>query len=336
MPRAEVSMLQPDDLLSASEACRALQITPPVLRAWVKSGKLKPFKTIEEGMFLFLRRDLPGPGATPSAATEPEPAPAAQEPPAEPTAFYLERQVGRILIMSKDEPTIKQVGEMKKENHAVTVLKRAADLPDALKSEPPDLIIVDIDCGPETGWKLFASVLAQIKRCPNPRLPVFIVSGVHTSPDDAAKAMRLGAWDMIRKPFASSVLAARIHRVLSRNLWEQLESAASADVVASTDGCVILDAGLKTLRTLNPVLKTPAAIVRLTAKETHLLLLFLKRPGRLFPKRLLMETVWGYSSDIHSRTLDAHIRNLRLKLGPYRDRIETLYGLGYRFRDVRA
>ena len=48
-----------------------------------------------------------------------------------------------------------------------------------------------------------------------------------------------------------------------------------------------------------------------------------------------METVWGYTSDIHSRTLDAHIRNVRLKLGPYRDRIETLYGLGYRFRDVR-
>ena len=325
--------LQADDILSTPEACRALRITPPVLQSWIKSGRLKPFKTLEGGAFLFLRRDLPArDAAAPAPDGEQETDPS---PPAETGAFYLERQVGRILLLSKDEPTVKQVGEMKKENHAVSVLRRPADLAGALKNEPPDLLIVDVDCGPEPGWKLFTGVLAQIKRSSNPRLPVFMLSGLHTSPDDAARAMKLGAWDMIRKPFASSVLAARIHRVLSRNLWEQLESAASADVVTSADGCIILDAGLKTLRTLNPGSKVPAAIVRLTAKETHLLVLFLKRPGRLFPKRLLMETVWGYTSDIHSRTLDAHIRNVRLKLGPYRDRIETLYGLGYRFRDVR-
>jgi DNA-binding response OmpR family regulator len=79
------------------------------------------------------------------------------------------------------------------------------------------------------------------------------------------------------------------------------------------------------------VLRYRGQEIRLTRKEFELFRSLLERPGRVLTRERLLERVWGYESDVETRSIDAHIRRLRLKLGPARNHIETVVGLGYRF-----
>ena len=77
--------------------------------------------------------------------------------------------------------------------------------------------------------------------------------------------------------------------------------------------------------------------VTLTRKEYDLLALLVQHAGEIIPRHALLMQVWGYSSDIRTRTLDVHIRRLRKKLGDYADQyIETIFGIGYRFQPFHA
>jgi len=71
--------------------------------------------------------------------------------------------------------------------------------------------------------------------------------------------------------------------------------------------------------------------VRLTQKEFELFRYMVERPGRVLTRERLLERVWGWEKDIDARSIDAHIRRLRLKLGEARHHVETVVGLGYRF-----
>jgi DNA-binding response OmpR family regulator len=71
--------------------------------------------------------------------------------------------------------------------------------------------------------------------------------------------------------------------------------------------------------------------IRLTHKEFELFRYLVERAGRVLTRERLLERVWGYESDVETRSIDAHIRRLRLKLGSARRHVETVVGLGYRF-----
>jgi two-component system alkaline phosphatase synthesis response regulator PhoP len=75
----------------------------------------------------------------------------------------------------------------------------------------------------------------------------------------------------------------------------------------------------------------------LTRKEFELLSLLVQNAGEIIPRDALLLRIWGYSSQIRTRTLDVHIRRLRKKLGTYSEQyIETIFGIGYRFQPFRA
>ena len=75
----------------------------------------------------------------------------------------------------------------------------------------------------------------------------------------------------------------------------------------------------------------------LTRKEYDLLALLVQHAGEIIPREALLMQVWGYGSEIRTRTLDVHIRRLRKKLGGYADQyIETIFGIGYRFQPFHA
>ncbi len=83
-------------------------------------------------------------------------------------------------------------------------------------------------------------------------------------------------------------------------------------------------------------LRVDSRPVRLTRKEYELLALLVQNAGEIIPRDVLLMRVWGYSTEVRTRTLDVHIRRLRKKLGPYGDRyIETVFGVGYRFQPYR-
>lgn len=74
----------------------------------------------------------------------------------------------------------------------------------------------------------------------------------------------------------------------------------------------------------------------LTRKEYELLSLLVQNAGEIIPREALLWKIWGYSSQIRTRTLDVHIRRLRKKLGGYSEQyIETIFGIGYRFQPFR-
>ncbi len=76
--------------------------------------------------------------------------------------------------------------------------------------------------------------------------------------------------------------------------------------------------------------------MQLTRKEYELLALLVHNAGEIVPRQDLLMTVWGYSAQIRTRTLDVHVRRLRKKLGTYADRyVETIFGIGYRFQPYR-
>lgn len=80
-----------------------------------------------------------------------------------------------------------------------------------------------------------------------------------------------------------------------------------------------------------------AAPIVLTRKEYELLSLLVRHAGQIIPREALLMRVWGYSSEIRTRTLDVHIRRLRKKLGAYAEQyIETIFGIGYRFQPYDA
>src|SRR5437667_5289681 len=75
----------------------------------------------------------------------------------------------------------------------------------------------------------------------------------------------------------------------------------------------------------------------LTRKEYELLALLVQHAGEIIPREALLMEIWGYGSEIRTRTLDVHIRRLRKKLGRYAEQyIETIFGIGYRFQPYRA
>ena len=75
----------------------------------------------------------------------------------------------------------------------------------------------------------------------------------------------------------------------------------------------------------------------LTRKEYELLALLVQHAGEIIPREALLMEIWGYGSEIRTRTLDVHVRRLRKKLGGYADQyIETIFGIGYRFQPFHA
>jgi DNA-binding response OmpR family regulator len=75
----------------------------------------------------------------------------------------------------------------------------------------------------------------------------------------------------------------------------------------------------------------------LTRKEYDLLALLVQHAGEIIPRDALLFRVWGYGSEIRTRTLDVHVRRVRKKMGSYADQyIETIFGIGYRFQPFRT
>jgi two-component system phosphate regulon response regulator PhoB len=71
--------------------------------------------------------------------------------------------------------------------------------------------------------------------------------------------------------------------------------------------------------------------IRLTHKEFELFRYMVERPGRVLTRERLLDRIWGSESEVDARSIDAHMRRLRLKLGPARRHVETVVGIGYRF-----
>jgi DNA-binding response OmpR family regulator len=161
-------------------------------------------------------------------------------------------------------------------------------------------------------------VCRMIRRQPTTaHVPIIIVSA-RADEVDRVLGLEMGADDYVVKPFSLKELAARCRVALRR------AEGGSEAVQGYRDENFEIEFEAFSVR-------YRGSEIRLTPKEFELLRHMVERAGRVLTRERLLERVWGYESDVETRSIDAHIRRLRLKLGPARHHVETIVGIGYRF-----
>jgi DNA-binding response OmpR family regulator len=150
---------------------------------------------------------------------------------------------------------------------------------------------------------------------------------------DRVLGLEVGADDYLTKPFSIRELLARVRAILRRVELMRAEGIGRDDAPAPP----ALDAGPLRVDLGQHMASLDGQPVDLTPKEFDLLVLLMRHPGRAFSRDYLIEKVWGYDAAGSDRTVDTHVLRLRKKLGAVGDRIETVWGLGYRFKgEARA
>ena len=174
-----------------------------------------------------------------------------------------------------------------------------------------DLVLLDLNLPGMDGLEVCRMIRRQQTTA---HLPIIIVSA-RADEVDRVLGLEMGADDYVSKPFSPKELAARAKVALRRNSGSG-EAAGHENWEIEFDAYVVRYKGQE---------------IRLTHKEFELFRYMVERPGRVLTRERLLERVWGWEKDIDARSIDAHIRRLRLKLGEARNHVETVVGLGYRF-----
>lgn len=182
----------------------------------------------------------------------------------------------------------------------------------------PDLIVLDLMLPVIEGLE----VCRQLRSDPRTREIPLLMLTARSEEVDEIVGFRMGADDYVTKPFKLKPLIQRVKALLRR----RGHSATKDDVVASH--------GLEIDR-LRHRATADEADLHLTPTEFRLLWTLMRQPGRAFTRNELMDAALGEEAIVLDRTIDVHIRSLRQKLGPHAELIETVRGVGYRFRERR-
>ena len=181
----------------------------------------------------------------------------------------------------------------------------------AMDAQLPELLLLDIMLPEEDGLSILRKLRAA---APTRKLPVIILTAKNTEYDRVV-GLDGGADDFISKPFGMMELLARVRAVLRR-----------AEPSGDAGGVQI---GVLYICPPQHIVRVNGKNVQLTNKEFEILCLVENR-GIVLTRGTLMDKVWGFDCDRENRTLDVHIRTLRVKLGEAGSCIETVRGVGYK------
>jgi len=180
----------------------------------------------------------------------------------------------------------------------------------------PDLVLLDLALPGLDGTEVCRKLRQDEATV---ALPVIMLTA-RVEEADKLGGLEIGADDYITKPFSVKEVVARVRAVLRRSR------------APATEPEVLVGGGIELDRSRRTV-TVAGQQIDLTRKEFDLLADLMGRPGHVATREQLLERVWGYEHPGNTRTVDVHVRQLRKKLdSPAADRIETLVGVGYRFR----
>lgn len=190
----------------------------------------------------------------------------------------------------------------------------AGDFFKALQKEKPELVILDIMLPDMEGTE----VLRQLKKdISSKEIPVILASAKGTE-YDKVKGLDTGADDYLAKPFGMMEMVSRVRAVLRRTQKPKSN-------VLEHNG-IRIDHGKHEV-TVN------GKVIDLTLKEYEVLALLMSRPGIVFTRDQLLSKVWEEEYTTETRTVDVHIRTLRQKLQEEGAHIDTVRGVGYRYKE---
>jgi len=239
--------------------------------------------------------------------------------------------MAKITLVDDDENIVTSVSlALESHGHTVKAYYDGASGLAALESEPPDLAILDVKMPRMDGME----VLRRLRRSTD--LPVIIL----TSKDDEIDEIlgfNLGADDYIHKPFSQRLLIERVKAVLRRSGIDGEEAPPAGTAAAADAGARALKRGKLTLDPARHDCLWEGKPVKLTVTEFLLLQALAQRPGFVKSRDNLMDAAYDDQVYVDDRTIDSHIKRMRKKfreVDPEFDAIETLYGVGYRYRET--
>lgn len=188
-----------------------------------------------------------------------------------------------------------------------------------IDKERPDLLILDLMLPKMDGMSICRQLRSMVDY---QDLPIIMLTAKGEEIDKVL-GLELGADDYITKPFSPRELLARVHARLRRNKISESEG----ERLVFGELCIEPQRFLVTVQ---------GDKIETTPKEFELLKVLASNPGKVFSRDELLERIWGYEYCGDTRTVDVHIRHLRQKIEPDPSNpryIETLRGIGYRFKD---
>ena len=234
---------------------------------------------------------------------------------------------GRVLLVD-DEPDLRQLVVFNLKDagfEAEAVATGAAGIVAATKLRPA-VVILDLMLPDLPGTE----VCRRLREDPALSDVGILMLTARGDEYDRVLGFEVGADDYVVKPFSVRELVLRV-RALVRRTKERQAARASA---TTDDGRRLRWRGLEVDVGRHRV-HADGNELSLRPLEFKLLSMLLENPGRVFTRAQLLEEVWGTSGDLHTRTVDTHVRRLREKLGAYGEAVETVHGVGYRLRDEK-
>jgi two-component system phosphate regulon response regulator PhoB len=180
----------------------------------------------------------------------------------------------------------------------------------------PDLVVLDLMLPMIDGLE----ICRRLRADPVTRNVLVLMLTAKTEETDEVVGFSVGADDYVAKPFSVKVLLERIRALLRR----RDSSGVNGNVVVSQGVMVDRERHRATIE---------EKLIDLTPSEFGLLESLVRQPGRVFSRSELIDSALGGDSLVLERTIDVHIRSLRKKLGQHSALVETVRGIGYRFRD---
>jgi len=223
------------------------------------------------------------------------------------------------IVVIDDEEDIRELlrYNLSKEGYDVACAVSGEEGLALVRRAPPDMIILDLMLPGQDGL-LVCEELKRDKRLTS--IPVIMVSARGDEPD-VVSGLELGADDYIAKPFSPKILLARIKSVLRRGVTASLPNLE-----------IIRHKGLSIDAERREVLVDDGQ-VQLTNTEFKLLYFLMQQPGKVFSRDHIVEGVHGDDYPVTDRSIDVQVVGVRKKLGDYGSCLETVRGVGYRFRE---
>jgi two-component system response regulator ChvI len=238
--------------------------------------------------------------------------------------------MAKITLIDDDENIVASVSmALESHGHSVTAYYDGASGLAALESDPPDMAILDVKMPRMDGME----VLRRLRQ--TSAIPVIILTSKDEEIDEIL-GFNLGADDYIHKPFSQRLLIERVKAVM-RRAGADAEDAGSAAGASAAASARAIKRGKLTLDPERHDCLWEGRQVKLTVTEFLLLQALAQRPGFVKSRDNLMDAAYEDQVYVDDRTIDSHVKRMRKKFRQVDrtfDAIETLYGVGYRYRET--
>ena len=226
--------------------------------------------------------------------------------------------MGHKVFIVEDEPDLRDTLKYNLENEGFSVkaFSNGEDFLSSVDKNKPSLVILDLMLPGVSGL----DVCRELRSNNNYHGIGIVMLTAKSEEIDRIVGFELGADDYVTKPFSVRELILRVKVILKK----RTDDGANEKILEFGPILMNLDAHEVSI---------DGNVVNLTALEFKLLKHLLKRKGRVQTRDQLLGDVWGYSSEVTTRTVDTHIKRLREKLGKPGDLIQTIRGVGYRFNN---